>query len=488
MIFNVSVPDLINTFIISAGIGICVMIMQHITFSVGLSTELKKFARFFFIVLTMYLSLHLARQLMNGMAGDVIRVALYIVTTLEVFMAGFMAYMFSRMLLVFAKTHEKEKHFSVPLNILICVHSAVLVGDWFGHFIYRFDEDNIYERSSLYILSNVCPILMLMISAFLLIRYRDNIKKQIRTAFWVYIISPLIAIVIQSFSYGVQFIMLASVIGAVYMFSAIIREQTEKFENQRLEKSRIESELNLATNIQAGMLPNMFPAFPERPEFDIYASMDPAKEVGGDFYDFFMIDDDHLAMVIGDVSGKGVPAALFMMASKITINDHALMGGTPAEILQRVNKQICSANDAEMFVTVWLGILEISTGKLTAASAGHEYPMLNINGKYELFKDKHGLAVGAMDIAKYKDYEITLKKGDSIFVYTDGVAEATDAQNELFGTDRTLDALNNLPGNDTQEEILKGVRKAVDAFVKEAPQFDDLTMLGLKYFGTGEEK
>ena len=254
------------------------------------------------------------------------------------------------------------------------------------------------------------------------------------------------------------------------------------------EKERIGAELSLATSIQAGMLPNMFPAFPERPEFDIYASMDPAKEVGGDFYDFFMIDDDHLAMVIGDVSGKGVPAALFMMASKITINDHALMGGTPAEILQRVNKQICSANDAEMFVTVWLGILEISTGKLTAASAGHEYPMLNINGKYELFKDKHGMAVGAMDIAKYKDYEITLKNGDSIFVYTDGVAEATDAQNELFGTDRTLDALNNLPGNDTQEEILKGVRKAVDAFVKEAPQFDDLTMLGLKYYGTGEEK
>ena len=139
-----------------------------------------------------------------------------------------------------------------------------------------------------------------------------------------------------------------------------------------------------------------------------------------------------------------------------------------------------------MFVTVWLGILEINTGKLTAASAGHEYPMLNLNGKYELFRDKHGPAVGAMDFAKYKDYEITLKKGDSIFVYTDGVAEATDAQNELFGTDRTIDALNSLSGDDTQEEILKGVRKAVDAFVKEAPQFDDLTMLGLKYFGTEE--
>ena len=253
------------------------------------------------------------------------------------------------------------------------------------------------------------------------------------------------------------------------------------------EKERIGAELSLATSIQAGMLPNMFPAFPERPEFDIYASMDPAKEVGGDFYDFFMIDDDHLAMVIGDVSGKGVPAALFMMASKITINDHALMGGTPAEILGRVNKQICSNNEAEMFVTVWLGILEINTGKLTAASAGHEYPMLNLNGKYELFRDKHGLAVGAMDFAKYKDYEITLKKGDSIFVYTDGVAEATNAQNELFGTERTIDTLNAAP-DALPQQILKNVRASVDGFVKEAPQFDDLTMLCLKYYGAGEEK
>ena len=136
-----------------------------------------------------------------------------------------------------------------------------------------------------------------------------------------------------------------------------------------------------------------------------------------------------------------------------------------------------------MFVTVWLGILEISTGRLTSASAGHEYPMINVNGKYELLKDKHGLAIGAMPNSKYKDTEITLKKGDSVFVYTDGVAEATDANNELFGTDRTLEALNAIRAGASQKEILAGVRSAVDVFVKEAPQFDDLTMLGLKYFG-----
>lgn len=197
-------------------------------------------------------------------------------------------------------------------------------------------------------------------------------------------------------------------------------------------------------------------------------------------------EEDHLALVIADVSGKGIPASLFMMSSKILINDHALMGGTPAEILDRVNKQVNANNDANMFVTVWLGILEISSGKLTTASAGHEYPIININGRYELLKDKHGLAIGAMPTAKYKNTEITLKKGDSIFVYTDGVAEATDANNELFGTDRTVEALNAIPGDASQKDVLAGVRAAVDTFVKEAPQFDGLTMLGLKYNGPAD--
>ena len=264
---------------------------------------------------------------------------------------------------------------------------------------------------------------------------------------------------------------------------------TKELVSATADKERMTAELNLATKIQTSMLPDKFPAFPERTEFDIYASMDPAKEVGGDFYDFFMTDDDHLAMVIADVSGKGVPAALFMMSAKILINDHTLMGGTPAEILEKVNKQVCANNKARMFVTVWLGILEISTGKLMTSSAGHEYPMLCLNGKYEILKDKHGPPVGTFKKAKYTNHELTLKKGDSIFVYTDGVAEATDADNQLFGTERTLDTLNAVSaGAATQQDILKAVRAAVDDFVKETPQFDDITMVGLKYFGTEENK
>ena len=269
-------------------------------------------------------------------------------------------------------------------------------------------------------------------------------------------------------------------------FSALSTE-IDKYTGEILqlgkEKERIATELALASSIQEGALPNKFPAFPDRREFDLYASMTPAKEVGGDFYDFFMIDEDHLALVIADVSGKGVPAALFMMSSKILINDHAMMGGTPAEILERVNRQVCAGNHAHMFVTVWLGILEISTGRLITASAGHEYPMVNLHGKYEMLKDKHGLPIGVMRKSRYTDTEIMLKKGDSIFVYTDGVAEAADAQDQLFGTERTLEALNAIPADATREEVLAGVREAVDAFVKEAPQFDDLTMLSLKYNG-----
>ena len=250
------------------------------------------------------------------------------------------------------------------------------------------------------------------------------------------------------------------------------------------EKERIGTELALATNIQASMLPHIFPAFPERPEFDIFASMDPAKEVGGDFYDYFLVDDDHLCMVIADVSGKGVPAALFMMASKIILQSAAMMGLSPEEILRRANEAICSNNEMQMFVTVWLGILELSTGKLIAANAGHEIPALRKPGQpFELYRDRHGFVIGGMEGIRYSPYEIRIEPGSKLFLYTDGVAEATDGAKQLFGTDRMLEALNADP-DASPEQLLKNVRAAVDAFVKEEEQFDDLTMLCVEYRGT----
>ena len=253
------------------------------------------------------------------------------------------------------------------------------------------------------------------------------------------------------------------------------------------EKERVSTELNMANQIQNSMLPHIFPAFPNRHEFDIYATMDPAKEVGGDFYDFFLIDDDHLCMVIADVSGKGVPAALFMMVSKVILQSYAILGRTPSEILEKTNTALCSGNQVEMFVTAWLGILEISTGKITAANAGHEYPVLAQNGPFTFLKDKHGFVIGGMDKVEYEDYELHMDPGDRLFLYTDGVPEASDEENNMFGPERLLEALNREP-EAAPEQLLENVRKEMDAFVNGAEQFDDVTMLCIEYKGPGPEE
>ena len=246
------------------------------------------------------------------------------------------------------------------------------------------------------------------------------------------------------------------------------------------ERERIGMELSFAKNIQHSSLPTKFPAFPDRMDFDIYAYMKPAREVGGDFYNFRLLDDDHLAMWIGDVSDKGVPAALFMMAINIVINNRASMGGTPAEIMAFVNNNICEHNEANLFVTIWLGILEISTGRLTFVNAGHEEPALyRKGGFFELYKTKHNVAVGVFPDIEYTNYDIHLGRGDKLFVYTDGVPEATDMFDKLYTTGRMLEALNKYRDGSPQE-ILEGINKSVKEFVGDRPQFDDLTMLGFE--------
>ena len=272
--------------------------------------------------------------------------------------------------------------------------------------------------------------------------------------------------------------------GSILRMETEIKDYIENIKAVTAEKERIGAELNVATQIQADMLPSIFPAFPGRNEFDIFASMTPAKEVGGDFYDFFLIDDDHLGMVMADVSGKGVPAALFMVIAKTLIKNSAQAGEySPSKILSDVNEQLCEGNKAELFVTVWLAIVEISTGKGMAANAGHEHPVLKRKGgKYELIQYRHSPAVATMEGMKFREHEFEMNPGDSLFVYTDGVPEATNAQNELFGTERMLDALNSVT-DPSNEEVLKNVKKCVDEFVGDAPQFDDLTMLGMTYYG-----
>ncbi len=484
MDFILSAVDLINIFGIAAGIGVCGLCTVQISASTHLRREVRRYFQIFFLFIIMYISAHLARQLMDGMPGNGVHIALNAVTVAEMLTAGLMANMMSILVLSAAKPGKYEKPLTAVLFVLLGIHAVLLIVGALSGLIYYFDENNEYHRASLYILSNVCPLIMLGIDSVLLIRYGNNMDRRIKTALWIYMIAPIAAILIQSFFYGIQFIIFATVGAAVYMFSVIVQDQNEKFEKQQVESSRIETELTMAASIQADMLPNIYPAFPERPEFDIHASMDPAKEVGGDFYDFFLTDDDHLCMIMADVSGKGVPAALFMMASKIILANNAMLGKSPAQILTDANTAICSHNREEMFVTVWLGILELSTGKLTAANAGHEYPALYRPGSgFELVKDKHGLVIGGVEGIKYRQYELRMEPGSRLFLYTDGVPEATNAEKKLFGTERMLTALNSAPEN-TPEMILKNVRGAVDSFVGDAEQFDDLTMLCLEYMGS----
>lgn len=270
---------------------------------------------------------------------------------------------------------------------------------------------------------------------------------------------------------------------AIYKMQVDIKTYIDNLTAVTAEKERIGAELSVATHIQASMLPCIFPAFPDRAEFDIYATMQPAKEVGGDFYDFFLVDDDHLAMVMADVSGKGVPAALFMVIAKTLLKNSAQTGLSPSKVLEKVNNQLCENNEAEMFVTVWLGILTISTGCLTCANAGHEYPaVLRMGGDYELVKDKHGFVLAGMEDAHYREYELKLEPGDSLYVYTDGVTEATDTDNRLFGTGRMLESLNGHQ-DAAPAELLPFIKSDIDAFVGDAPQFDDITMLSLRFKG-----
>lgn len=256
-------------------------------------------------------------------------------------------------------------------------------------------------------------------------------------------------------------------------------------ENDKIttERERIKTELNLAANIQADMLIKYFPPFPNRKDFNIYASMNPAKEVGGDFYDFFLIDESHLALVIADVSGKGVPASLFMMRSMLMIESLTTQTRSPAQILGTLNSMISENNASKMFVTVWLAILDLKTGKLIAANAGHEYPIIKKPGeKFELYKDKHCFIVGGKKKMTYKEYELDLEPGTVIFVYTDGVPEAKNAENKMYGLDATVDALNKEPNADV-ETLVKNVQGSVSDFVGDAEQFDDLTALCIEYCG-----
>jgi sigma-B regulation protein RsbU (phosphoserine phosphatase) len=268
-------------------------------------------------------------------------------------------------------------------------------------------------------------------------------------------------------------------------FNSMINEIKLYMENLATvtaDRERIATELSVATQIQASMLPCIFPAFPERNEFELYASMIPAKEVGGDFYDFFMVDDTTLAVVIADVSGKGVPAALFMVIAKTLIKNTAQQGKNPKEVFETVNAILCENNEAELFVTAFIGYLDIVTGRFSFVNAGHNPPLLKQNGRYEWLKQKSGFVLAMMDDMKYKQYELTLIPGDELFLYTDGVTEATGANEELYGDDRLYTAMQRFNGYPPYH-LVQSMNQEISRFEDGREQADDITMLIMRFDG-----
>ena len=360
------------------------------------------------------------------------------------------------------------------IPILLAIEVLIILSNIIYPTTFLIDTNGMYQYTPVSAVEDVFLIVTSIVTTILIIK-SESLRNQ-KAAALTFLFLPVFNYVTTFGEFGN-----ASNYGMILMSLIIMYCIIFNYNSSKL--AATQTELNMATEIQAGMLPSVFPPFPDKEEFDLYASMDPAKEVGGDFYDFFMIDDDHLAVVIADVSGKGIPAALFMMISKTVVRNFAMLKEDAAEVLRKSNEALCVQNKMEMFVTTWIGILEISTGSMNCANAGHEYPAIYHHGRFELLKDRHGFVLGGMEGAKYKSYEIQLNKGDKIFVYTDGVPEATNANHELFGTDRMMDALNSKSDADPKE-ILRTIRASVDGFVGNAEQFDDLAMLCLEYKGT----
>ena len=267
---------------------------------------------------------------------------------------------------------------------------------------------------------------------------------------------------------------------SVHQMEYDICRNMEELKNVTAEKERISTELSVAAKIQSDMLPKDYPAYPDRKDFDLFATMTPAKEVGGDLYDYILLDPDHLMITVGDVSGKGVPAALFMGKCKVLIALYALLGLQPKEILERANIQLCKGNESGLFVTCWLGIFTFSTGELKFANAGHPFPVLYQDGEFSYLNNKPNFVLGSMDLINYNEHSITLKKGSRIFIYTDGVTEATDSKDELYGDERLLEAMKKTE-HLSAPETLKKVRESIDEFVGTAEQFDDITMLTFEW-------
>ena len=398
-----------------------------------------------------------------------------LVNVLLLFNDYMMLFMFWRCTLFLLEIKHGIRHFiDNYLRISIIPVLLLILSNLLAPVLFSVDPGGISRITPLFLLFSILMLpLMLGLSAGIITAGSSRRDKIIVGTF---IGLPLAVFVITIFTPDISTLEASMFLSVAIIYVMLINERGKKI-------AVTQTELRMASNIQEAVLPHDFPPFPDRDEFELHASMDPAREVGGDFYDYFLIDDEHLAVLIADVSDKGAPAALFMMSAKNLLGYRARQGGTPAGILADVNAHLARGNKTCMFVTVWMGILDLTTGVLVCTNAGHEYPAVcGADGVFRIFRDKHGMAAGVMEKAKYTDYEVMLSPGDRIFVYTDGVPDANNAAGETYGMSRLEAALNRTAG-ESPEAVLRSIRADVDAFVNGAKQFDDLTMLCLKYKG-----
>ena len=472
-------------FIVNVSMDLCAMVLGYILYICAVIDKQwngENLDYFLMMIVTVFVGLYADMICWLTDGKPEYRILCIAANTVFYCVTPIVAYLFWRYVLTFLNV-EKEKSFKFDVIFRIGLALAILVRilNLFFGYLFTVDESGTYHRSPAFILAYIYSFAVTILTLLLVVSARKRFKKFQIVALFIYTMVPVSVGVVSIFIYGL------SLLCPVYMTTLLLIYCVLNVA-QGQEKSVAENELRMASVIQDNMLPSTFPPYPDRHEFDIFASMTPAKEVGGDFYDFFLIDDDHMALVIADVSGKGIPAALYMMVCKSLIKSQTIalgVNGSTSQILFNVNEQLSSNNKMNMFVTVWLGIVTLSTGELTYSNAGHEYPIFKRGDEpFTVLKEKHSPPLGCMEGIRFKEFKTRIDPGDIIFLYTDGVAEATNRDNELFGLDRMLESLNDKSkGDRAAVDIDFDMKYSVDLFVKGAPQFDDLTMLTFKYYG-----
>lgn len=459
--------------------AICValLIIMHLSLirSSANDSESSLFEALIFVD-SVHLSLDAQTWLINNMPD--IRTYIVIGNVIYYFCPIILAWLLWRFVCQYCKQDKFLSEANRIVNVFTVVGLLMIIGNVKYGYYYTISPSGLYSRSETYPLS-LLTIAVVMVT-FITTVIKQKMLLRSKIIFLSYPIVPYVGSIITARADGPTLTSTLMFVSIFFIYSNFYVYREQEMAQDKAKYAQKQAELDTAADIQANMLPNVFPAFPERNDFDIYATMDPAKEVGGDFYDFFLLDDNHLAIVIGDVSGKGVPAALFMVIAKTLIKNQSQLGLSPGEIFTRVNTMLCDENDSDLFVTSWMGILDLQTGKLTYVCAGHNPPLvLKKDTGYEWLKGKKGFILAGAEGMKYQENETYLTNGEAIFLYTDGVTEASNTSKELYGENRLINWLNNNKEL-SPTDILNNLRTDIDEFVGNAEQFDDITMLCVK--------